>query len=458
LEGKTVVSALREFAEYAKSKRVAGAAPAVASPIVTGVQKALKKLGFDPGTIDGIMSPKTKAAIQGFQLANGLAADGIVGPETQAALAKALAGALAAKDGAAAATSAGPAPAGPSAASTDSGKSAQAAGGAGAADLPVQGFSLGMRGASPAGGAGALDATSTDLFFNWDSAELTTSDKKSLDAYAKAYLAAKSPETVFVDAYASEEGNEEHNKKLSEKRAEAVAGYLKQQGVPKVEGRGHGATKKFGNDLRQNRRATIKPPPPTISPPPPTAAKPKKPLQDLTAEEIHKAGLDKPEYQKEEEPATKKPEAGGATEATLEGDLLKGDVETQVKVTIGLRAKKKDDPSKVQVLPDQDFTVHIGKDSKPKLEWAINLLRVKLMEKKIGLLGIVGLEGTVSLGAQVGLDPKAMKEVEKKIKAELEAKLGSFSLKGGIEVDPTKPTAPEVKGTIVWTIKHDLLK
>ena len=56
---------------------------------VTGFQKALQKLGFDPGKIDGIMGPKTEAAVKKFQQANALAADGIVGPKTQAALAKA---------------------------------------------------------------------------------------------------------------------------------------------------------------------------------------------------------------------------------------------------------------------------------------------------------------------------------------------------------------------------------
>jgi peptidoglycan hydrolase-like protein with peptidoglycan-binding domain len=59
---------------------------------VAGIQKALQKLGFDPGKIDGIMGPHTQAAIKQFQQANGLAADGIVGPKTQAALAKALQG------------------------------------------------------------------------------------------------------------------------------------------------------------------------------------------------------------------------------------------------------------------------------------------------------------------------------------------------------------------------------
>jgi murein L,D-transpeptidase YcbB/YkuD len=57
---------------------------------VAGIQKALQRLGFDPGQIDGVMGPDTRAAIKQFQEANGLAVDGIPGPKTQAALARAL--------------------------------------------------------------------------------------------------------------------------------------------------------------------------------------------------------------------------------------------------------------------------------------------------------------------------------------------------------------------------------
>jgi peptidoglycan hydrolase-like protein with peptidoglycan-binding domain len=59
---------------------------------VADIQKALQKLGYDPGKIDGLMGPHTQAAIKKFQQANGLAADGVVGPKTQAALDKALQG------------------------------------------------------------------------------------------------------------------------------------------------------------------------------------------------------------------------------------------------------------------------------------------------------------------------------------------------------------------------------
>jgi hypothetical protein len=52
------------------------------------IQAALKNAGFYTGAIDGIVGPKTKAAIEEFQKAKGLKADGKVGPKTWAELSK----------------------------------------------------------------------------------------------------------------------------------------------------------------------------------------------------------------------------------------------------------------------------------------------------------------------------------------------------------------------------------
>lgn len=57
---------------------------------VLGVQTALSRLGHDPGPLDGVTGPKTRAAVVAFQLAHALLADGIVGPITRAALLVAL--------------------------------------------------------------------------------------------------------------------------------------------------------------------------------------------------------------------------------------------------------------------------------------------------------------------------------------------------------------------------------
>ena len=53
---------------------------------ILDVQKALIAAGFNPGSPDGVMGPRTRAAILAFQRAKGLEVDGIVGPVTAAAL------------------------------------------------------------------------------------------------------------------------------------------------------------------------------------------------------------------------------------------------------------------------------------------------------------------------------------------------------------------------------------
>ena len=64
-------------------------APAVAQQVASSatnrskdIQRALKNAGFYAGAIDGKIGPRTKAAIEEFQKANGLNADGKVGPKT----------------------------------------------------------------------------------------------------------------------------------------------------------------------------------------------------------------------------------------------------------------------------------------------------------------------------------------------------------------------------------------
>ena len=57
-----------------------------ASSYNQAIQIALRDSGFNPGPIDGVIGPQTRAAIQKFQTSVGLRADGIAGPETIAAL------------------------------------------------------------------------------------------------------------------------------------------------------------------------------------------------------------------------------------------------------------------------------------------------------------------------------------------------------------------------------------
>ena len=57
---------------------------------LAGVQFALSKIGYDPGPVDGIDGPSTKAAVKAFQEATGIRADGSAGPITKKALLAAL--------------------------------------------------------------------------------------------------------------------------------------------------------------------------------------------------------------------------------------------------------------------------------------------------------------------------------------------------------------------------------
>jgi len=62
-----------------------------------GVQTALQKLGFDPGTVDGKDGPNTQKAVRAFQAHATIKIDGIAGKQTK----QALVDELAAKSGAA---------------------------------------------------------------------------------------------------------------------------------------------------------------------------------------------------------------------------------------------------------------------------------------------------------------------------------------------------------------------
>ncbi len=53
---------------------------------VRALQQALRKVGWQPGPVDGLFGPRTEAAVVQAQRAAGLAADGIVGPRTAGAL------------------------------------------------------------------------------------------------------------------------------------------------------------------------------------------------------------------------------------------------------------------------------------------------------------------------------------------------------------------------------------
>lgn len=53
---------------------------------VEELQRRLADGGFDPGSVDGVFGPRTRAAVVAFQKASGLETDGICGPRTWKAL------------------------------------------------------------------------------------------------------------------------------------------------------------------------------------------------------------------------------------------------------------------------------------------------------------------------------------------------------------------------------------
>jgi uncharacterized protein (TIGR02594 family) len=60
--------------------------PSRSQEVIGRIQHELARRGFDPGGIDGIDGPRTRAAVRAFQASAGLLQDGIVGPKTYAAL------------------------------------------------------------------------------------------------------------------------------------------------------------------------------------------------------------------------------------------------------------------------------------------------------------------------------------------------------------------------------------
>ena len=53
---------------------------------ISGVQQRLTNLGWDPGPVDGVNGPRTKAGVRQFQARYQLTVDGAAGPQTQRVL------------------------------------------------------------------------------------------------------------------------------------------------------------------------------------------------------------------------------------------------------------------------------------------------------------------------------------------------------------------------------------
>ena len=65
---------------------VPASAAAFTNPQIPGLQVALRAHGYDTGPVDGIVGPRTAAAVRTFQRRAGIHADGLAGPRTRAKL------------------------------------------------------------------------------------------------------------------------------------------------------------------------------------------------------------------------------------------------------------------------------------------------------------------------------------------------------------------------------------
>ncbi|HVI03910.1 MAG TPA: OmpA family protein [Enhygromyxa sp.] len=76
-----------------------------------------------------------------------------------------------------------------------------------------------------------FECPTIDVHFATDSAELDAADQQSLDEVAACLKGTKQKEQVQITASTDPRGSERYNEQLSHRRAEAVAQYLRQQGV-----------------------------------------------------------------------------------------------------------------------------------------------------------------------------------------------------------------------------------
>ena len=105
--------------------------------------------------------------------------------------------------------------------------------------------------------------TSAPTLFAFDSAKLNEADKASLNQTAK-QIKQEKPSKVLVKGYADTTGSADYNKKLSQRRADAVANYLVKEGVcaKTVTAKGYGSTTSFDANATaqgraQNRRVEV---------------------------------------------------------------------------------------------------------------------------------------------------------------------------------------------------------
>lgn len=85
---KEILESKKDYSLKAKGPRQKYSQKAEFRPTTKEIQTALKNAGFDSGSLDGKMGPRTRQAIKDFQKSKGLVPDGVVGPKTWTSLGK----------------------------------------------------------------------------------------------------------------------------------------------------------------------------------------------------------------------------------------------------------------------------------------------------------------------------------------------------------------------------------
>jgi len=85
---KKILESKKDYALKSKEVKQKDYQKAEFKPTTKDIQTALKNAGFNPGSLDGKMGPRTRQAIKDFQKSKGLVPDGAIGPKTWASLSK----------------------------------------------------------------------------------------------------------------------------------------------------------------------------------------------------------------------------------------------------------------------------------------------------------------------------------------------------------------------------------
>jgi outer membrane protein OmpA-like peptidoglycan-associated protein len=134
----------------------------------------------------------------------------------------------------------------------------------------------------------------TDITFGHESSVLTPASRAAIAAFVQAWTDSGSSDDVVVDGWASTDGPQALNWRLSCERAAVVRAELAARGIPATKLRtvAHGESTEFSaTELAPNRRVVISrvpvPTPPTPPPGPPTPAPPTPaPAETITSETV----------------------------------------------------------------------------------------------------------------------------------------------------------------------------